>query len=152
MTQQEMFGSALWLGASTCKNTDIFVLRGRFSLRTVKKATLRVLGLGFFHCSLNGVRVGDDLFLPLNSEYEPRDNFPTNEKLSDFRTYVPEYDVTSLLCEGENTITIHFGGGWYTFEQYIKKNEKKYSENYNLQENIGENTDVLAGSRQIQKI
>lgn len=32
------------------------------------------------------------------------------------------------------------------------KNEKKYNENYNLQENIGENTDVLAGSRQIQKI
>ena len=97
-------------------------------MHTVKKATLRVLGLGFFHCFLNGVRVGDDLFLPLNSEYEPRDNFPTNEKLSDFRTYVPEYDVTSLLCEGENTITIHFGGGWYTFEQNIKKSEKKYGD------------------------
>ncbi len=128
MTQQEMFGRALWLGAEECKNTDIFVLKGRFFSRAVKKATLRVLGLGFFHCFINGVRVGDDLFLPLNSEYEPRDNFPTGERLSDFRTYVPEFDVTSLLKEGENTVTIHFGGGWYTFEQYIKKGEKKYGD------------------------
>ncbi len=128
MTQQEMFGRALWLGAANCKNTDIFVLKGRFSVRAAKKATLRVLGLGFFHCYINGVRVGDDLFLPLSSEYEPRENFPTNERLSDFRTYVPEYDVTSLLRDGENTITIHFGGGWYTFEQNIKKGEKKYGD------------------------
>ncbi len=128
MTQQEMFGRALWLGAEECKNTDIFVLKGRFSVRAAKKATLRVLGLGFFHCYINGVRVGDDLFLPLSSEYEPRENFPTNERLSDFRTYVPEYDVISLLREGENSITIHFGGGWYTFEQNIKKGEKKYGD------------------------
>lgn len=126
MTQQEMFGHAAWVSADHCKNTDILVLRGRFTLSAVKKATLRVLGLGFFHCFLNGVRVGDDLFLPLNSEYEPRENFPTGERLSDFRTYVPEYDVTDLLADGENTITIHFGGGWYTFEQNIKKGEKKY--------------------------
>ena len=128
MTQQEMFGNAVWLGAKECKNTDIFVLRGRFSARAAKKATLRVLGLGFFHCYINGVRVGEDLFLPLCSEYEPRENFPTNEKLSDFRTYVPEFDVTSLLREGENAIAIHFGGGWYTFEQNIKKSEKKYGD------------------------
>ena len=128
MTQQEMFGRAEWLGAEECKNTDIFVLRGRFSTHAVKRATLRVLGLGFFHCYINGVRVGEDLFLPLCSEYEPRENFPTNEKLSDFRTYVPEYDVTALLREGENTVTIHFGGGWYTFEQNIKKSEKKYGD------------------------
>ena len=128
MTQQEMFGAAVWLGARECKNTDIFVLKGRFSSRTAKKATLRVLGLGFFHCFINGKRVSDDLFLPLNSEYEPRENFPAGEQLSDFRTYVPEYDVTDLLCEGENEITIHFGGGWYTFEQNIKKGEKRYGD------------------------
>jgi len=128
MTQQEMFGSAVWLCAKECTNTDIFVLRGCFSLSRVKKATLRVLGLGFFHCYLNGTRVGDDLFLPLNSEYGARENFPTGELLSDFRTYVPEYDVTALLREGENTLTIHFGGGWYTFEQYVKKSEKKYGD------------------------
>ena len=128
MTQQEMFGKALWVSADNCKNTDILVLQGRFSLRAAKKATLRVLGLGFFHCFINGARVGDDLFLPLCSEYEPRENFPTNEKLSDFRTYVPEYDITDLLADGENTITVHFGGGWYTFEQNIKKSEKKYGD------------------------
>ena len=128
MTQKEMFGNADFVGAKECQNTDILVLKGSFSLSRVKKATLRVLGLGFFHCFINGARVGTDLFLPLSSEYEPRENFPTNEKLSDFRTYVPEYDVTSLLKDGENTITVHFGGGWYTFEQSIKKKKKKYGD------------------------
>ena len=61
MTQQEMFGRAVWLGAEECKNTDAFVLRGHFTANGVKKATLRVLGLGFFHCYINGFRVGDDL-------------------------------------------------------------------------------------------
>ena len=141
MTQKEMFGAATWLGAHECKNTDIFVLKGRFSLRAAKKATLRVLGLGFFHCYINGVRVSDDLFLPLNSEYEPRENFPAGEQLSDFRTYVPEYDVTDLLCEGENVITIHFGGGWYTFEQNIKKSEKKYGDPKAIWRVFGEDAD-----------
>ena len=128
MTQQEMFGSAKWLTRAGCQNTDILVLRGHFAANGVKKATLRVLGLGFFHCYINGVRVGEDLFLPLNSEYEPRADFPVGEQLSDFRTYVPEYDVTSHLRDGENVIAIHFGGGWYTFEQNIKKQKKKYGD------------------------
>ena len=69
MTQQEMFGGAVWLGAADCKNTDAFVLRGRFCASAVKRATLRVLGLGFFYCYLNGKRVGDEQFLPLSTEY-----------------------------------------------------------------------------------
>ena len=128
MTQQEMFGPAVWLGAKECKNTDAFVLRGHFTANGVKKATLRVLGLGFFHCYINGARVGDDLYLPLSSEYEPREDFPTEEQLSAFRIYVPEYDVSDLLRDGENVIAIHFGGGWYTFEQSIRRQKKKYGD------------------------
>ncbi len=128
MTQQEMFGRAVWLGAADCKNTDAFVLRGRFCASAVKRATLRVLGLGFFYCYLNGKRVGDEQFLPLSTEYEPRPNFPTGQRLTAFRTYVPEYDVTSLLREGENEIVIHFGGGWYTFEQYPRRQQQKFGD------------------------
>ena len=128
MNQADLFGRAVWLTAKACKNTDIFVLQGHFSLNAPKKATLRVLGLGFFHCYINGARVGEDLFLPLNTEYEPRECFPTEEVLSGFHTYVPEYDVTSLLHDGENTLTLHFGGGWYTFEQHIREGLKKYGD------------------------
>ncbi len=120
MKQNEVFASALWLGSND-DNTDAFyILRGNFSVSEVKKATLRVLGLGFFHCYINGNRVSDDLFLPLTTDYEPRKNFPLDEVLQNHRTYVPEYDVTPLLKDGENVIAIHFGGGWYTYNHPIE--------------------------------
>ncbi len=120
MKQQEIFKNALWLGAAADREGDkqapLFpVLRGHFSVKQVQKATLYVLGLGFFHCYINGRRVGDDLFLPLSTDYEARKNFPPQETLTGHRIYVPAYDITSLLTEGENVIAIHFGGGWYTF-------------------------------------
>ncbi len=116
MQHQEVFENAQWVTAANVSNVG-YVLRGRFRVDNVKQATLRVLGLGFFHCYINGKRVGEDLFLPLHSEYEPRENYPINEKLTSFHTYVPEYDVTDMLQNGENIIAIHFGGGWYTFKK-----------------------------------
>lgn len=127
MNRSEVFGAAQWVcaGAYAHKTsvtadpagTPHFpVLRSRFAAGSaIKKATLRVLGLGFFHCYINGRRVSEDQFLPLNTDFEARDNYPTNEVLTGHRIYVPEFDVTSLLHPGENTLALHFGGGWYTF-------------------------------------
>ena len=106
-----MFGAAQWVCGGKFP-----ILRGHFCVKNVNKAVLRVLGLGFFHCYVNGKEVTEDAFLPLSSDYEARDNYPTFEMLTSHRIYVPEYDITSLLKEGENTIAILFGGGWYTFE------------------------------------
>lgn len=113
MNRQQMFGKAEWMDAGESA-AKIHVLRGKFNVNGAKRATLRVLGLGFFHCFINGVRVGEDLFLPLNTDYEARADYPTGEILSGHRIYVPEYDITHMLREGENVIAIHFGGGWYT--------------------------------------
>lgn len=115
MKQQEVFGRAVWLDTGEADAPQFPVLRGHFTVRGVKTATLRVLGLGFFHCYINGRRVGDDLFLPLNTDYEPRTDYPVGETLSGHRIYVPAYDVTDYLQEGDNVIAIHFGGGWYTY-------------------------------------
>ena len=115
MKMQEVFSSAEWLCQKNYNSEKFYILRGRFSSSKVKKATLRVLGLGFFHCYINGERVGNDLFLPLSTDFEARDNYPVNEIISGHRIYVPEYDVTSMLRDGENVIAIHFGGGWYSF-------------------------------------
>ena len=113
MNQRAMFGSALWVGGKEEKE-NFFILRGHFFLKDVKQVTLRVLGLGFFHCYINGVRVGEDLFLPLHTDYEKRENYPVGEKISHHRIYVPQFDITPLVKDGENTIALHFGGGWYT--------------------------------------
>ncbi|MBQ8696740.1 MAG: family 78 glycoside hydrolase catalytic domain, partial [Clostridia bacterium] len=117
MTQNEMFGRAIWVtDERAIQNTSVpFIIRDKFSVSKVKSAKIRVLGLGIFYCYINGKRVGNDYFLPLNTEYERRDNFPSDECVRGTRVYVPEYDITDLLTEGENTVAIHYGGGWYTF-------------------------------------
>lgn len=117
MTQNEMFGSAIWITdeKAIMNTSQPSIIRDRFTVGKVKSAKIRVVGLGIFYCYINGQRVGEDYFLPFNTEYERRDNFPSDEYVRGTRLYVPEYDITDLLHEGENTIAIHYGGGWYTF-------------------------------------
>ena len=127
MKQHEVFGSAQWVCAgaytgSSMKELDqngvpyFPILRSAFKAYGVKKATLRVIGLGFFHCYINGREVTEDRFLPLSTDFEARNNYPVDEKLTGHRVYVPEFDVTELIDEGSNVLTLHFGGGWYTFD------------------------------------
>jgi len=130
MKQSEVFQNACWLGMpKTGKGEKSYVLRGKFNVTGAKTAMLRVIGLGFFHCYINGKRVGDDLFLPLNSDFEKREAYPVDEIVSGHRIYVPEYDITSYLKDGENVIAIHFGGGWYTFgEGYFADDVKRFGD------------------------
>ncbi len=119
MKQEDFFGTAKWLCFSNPQqnNNEFPILRSKFFCGKVKRATLRVIGLGFFHCFLNGKDVTDKCFLPLSTDFEPRTGSPANEILTGHRIYVPEFDVTSLMKEGINILTIHFGGGWYTFSE-----------------------------------
>ena len=112
MNQQAMFRGAQWLTAGN-ETQDALILRGHFTVCGTRKASIRVVGLGFFHCYINGMRVSEDLFLPLNSEYEPRVNYPVGEVLTSHHIYVPEFDISPLLKDGDNVITIHCGAGWY---------------------------------------
>ena len=126
MDQRSMFGQAQWVCAGQYASDDLGkpdaggvpyfpILRSKFAVKGVKKATLRVLGLGFYHCYINGKEISDDRFLPLSTDFEPRKDYPVHEKLTGHRIYVPEYDVTELIRSGENVLALHFGGGWYTY-------------------------------------
>ena len=44
MTCKEMFGSAVWVGK---EEHNCYVLRRKFTLKNVKNARLRIIGLGF---------------------------------------------------------------------------------------------------------
>lgn len=114
MKQHEIFNDAKWVSGEVGANNEIFVLRSEFSVEDVKNAKIFVIGLGYFHCYINGKEISDDLFLPLSTDYEVRPDYPTNEVLTGHRIYVPNYDVTSFLKNGVNELIIHFGGGWYT--------------------------------------
>lgn len=113
MTQKELFGQAKWISAddeNVCP-----VLRQTFELdEKPDKAELRILGLGTFVAYLNGKRIGEDYFLPLSSDYEPRELSPAGEETA-HRIYVPQYNVRKLLQKGLNTLTVFLGNGWYSF-------------------------------------
>jgi alpha-L-rhamnosidase len=99
MTKQEMFGDAVWLTEKSAEEQRAFVLRAHFSIKNAKKATLRVLGLGIFHCYINGKRVGDALFAPGFTSYPNR-------------LMVHTYNIASYLREGENTVDLLCANGW----------------------------------------
>ncbi|MBE6653627.1 MAG: hypothetical protein E7610_09485 [Ruminococcaceae bacterium] len=114
MNQHDMFRNARWVSGADATRRSFYFLRGVFSVADVRTAELRVVGLGYFHCTVNGRAVSDDLFLPFYTDYVARPNYPTEELLTGHRLYVPQYDITGLLHDGENEILIHFGGGFYT--------------------------------------
>ena len=121
MNQHEAFGGAIWVKT---RELDICpVIRTCFSVDTdVKKATLKILGLGTYVFYVNGKSATTDLFQPINSNYEHRD-FPKGEIMA-VRSYVNEYDVTAFVKQGKNVIATMLGNGWYDGT----RQEKPYGE------------------------
>ena len=90
------------------------VLRRRFSLPLegkvspvrklvtdeVKQAVLYITCHGLYEAKLNGQRVGDFVLAPGTGDYHKR-------------LTVQCYEVSSLLREGENELTVTLGDGWY---------------------------------------
>ena len=113
MERSYFFKDAAWVGKAERTAKTFSVLRGSFYVNSIKKVTLNALGLGFFKCYINGKLINPDTFLPLSSDFEASCD-PTDEVLSGHRIYVPSFDITEYVKEGENVIAIHFGGGWYT--------------------------------------
>lgn len=114
MTQEYFFQHAKWVGAAKRTYEGFSVLRGRFTAYEGEQAQIAVIGLGFFHCYINGKCIDPDTFLPLSSEFSAGTD-PDGETLSGHRMYVPQFDITPYIVAGENVIDIHYGGGWYTF-------------------------------------
>ena len=115
MTQEHFFGNAKWVGAKERTHDTFSVLRGHFNVENANKASINLLGLGFFKCYINGICINPDTFLPLSSDYENTCD-PRDEVLAGHRIYVPTFDITPFIKQGDNTIDIHFGGGWYTLK------------------------------------
>jgi alpha-L-rhamnosidase len=77
------------------------LLRRAFKLRgRVTRARAYVTSHGLYEMSLNGRRVGDQLFTPGWTSYRKRLQYQT-------------YDVTPLLKAGDNAVGVLLGNGWY---------------------------------------
>lgn len=80
---------------------NVFVLEQKFAVRSAKKVTLFATALGVYFAEVNGVRVGDGYLAPGWTSY--------NKTLQ-----VQEYDITSLVKEGENILSLTVNEGWYS--------------------------------------
>lgn len=87
-----------------------------FNVHDVETAKINICGLGFFEAKINGKTISSDLLVPAWSDYEPRPNrrllYPIKDTFT-HRVYYMEYDITELLKEGENELTVLLGNGWY---------------------------------------
>lgn len=118
MKQEYFFSDAKWIGAENRTAESFSVIRSHFNTEKAKKVTLNILGLGFFKCYINGVCINPDTFLPLSSDFEATCD-PVDEVLSGHRVYVPQFDITEFVQNGDNVIAVHYGGGWYTHSSRV---------------------------------
>lgn len=109
MKFEELFGRAEWVG--TGDDADMPVITDTFTAKAGEHGEVTVIGLGVFALYINGKRAHDTGCLPLASDYEASD-FPSGELLG-HRVYAEVMDISSLLIDGENRISIILGNGWY---------------------------------------
>ena len=102
--------TALWIndGKPTPKQDEDFynddpapLFRKQFTAtKPIKHALLYISGLGYYEAHINGRKVGDHVLDPALTTYSKRVFYST-------------YDVTNLLSEGQNTLGVMLGNGWY---------------------------------------
>ena len=91
--------TARWI--SPAQDRDSALLRRRFSCEKREgPARLYLCGLGVYEAYLNGEKIGGEYLAPGYHAY-------------DFHLAVQTYDVTALLREGENSLVIALGEGWF---------------------------------------
>ena len=90
--------TAKWI---TPQNRNNAILRKTFTVTdSGTSARLYICGLGVYEAYINGAKVGDEYLAPGYHSY-------------DFHLAAQTYDVTGMLNDGENTIEIWLGEGWF---------------------------------------
>lgn len=109
MKFEELLGRAEWVG--TGDDADMPIITDTFSAHKGDAGEITIIGLGVFSLYINGKRAHDTLCLPLACDYEASD-FPSGELLG-HRIYAEVIDISALLIDGENRISVILGNGWY---------------------------------------
>lgn len=126
---KNVFENCVWVGAD--KNYSSPIISRRFDLGEFKKATIFITGLGYFDAKINGEPVTEQYFLPVASDYEPRDFskflYPLNDTTTN-RIYYYEFDITALLNKGNNLLEIQLGNGFYRQTERIAEGETSFGD------------------------
>ena len=77
------------------------LIRKEFRPRNkVELAKLYITAAGYYHASINGKRIGKNVLDPAWTDFSKR-------------IYYTEYDVTSLISDGDNCLGVSLGNGFY---------------------------------------
>lgn len=124
-----IFKTAKWIGGDRVCQSPI--IKREFLNNNIKKAVLYLTGLGYFEAKINGVSVTEDRLIPVasNYEYRPLEKFyyPLNDNIT-FRIYYYSFDITHLLKNGKNTLTVQLGNGWYRQKERNAEGETSFSD------------------------
>ena len=82
------------------KRYPVDCFKKTFNVSDVAKARLYITACGVYEAGINGKRVGDFILAPGHTDYRKRVQLQT-------------YDVTDMLVNGENSITVELADGWY---------------------------------------
>ena len=94
------------------------MFRKKINIDEFENAKIRICGLGYVHCYLNGKKITDNIFIAPISNY--------NKTL-----WYNEYDVSDLICKGENTFALILGNGFFneTIPTHWKFHEALWRDN-----------------------
>ena len=99
---------AQWIG-NDCDSAPMF--RREFDVaKEVEKAQVYICGLGYYELTINGIKIGDQVLDPGQTDYEER-------------AFYVVHDVTKNLNTGANAVGVILGDGWYN---QTAVNEAKY--------------------------
>ena len=84
-----------------------------FETNDIKKARLYISACGLYEAKLNDSRVGTFVLAPGSTDYRKRIQYQT-------------YDITSLLVNGKNNITVELADGWYRGSSGAKGRRNTY--------------------------
>ena len=82
------------------KRYPVDCFKKQFNVKNVAKARLYITACGLYEAKINGKRVGNFILAPGHTDYTKRIQLQT-------------YDVTDLLSDGENDVTVELADGWY---------------------------------------
>ncbi len=121
--QAEWIG-APWQGEFFDNNADLHPtpeFRKEFEVDArLEQATVYVCGLGMFEMKINGKRVGEDYYVPNETMYGVRESGHNygikvdDRNFKNYRVMYLAYDITRMLCKGENTADVTVGNGWFS--------------------------------------
>ncbi len=96
--------SAKWISGNyrvnKKKRYPVDCFKKQFNAKNIVKARLYITACGLYEAKINGQRVGNFVLAPGHTDYTKRIQLQT-------------YDVTDLLSDGENDVTVELADGWY---------------------------------------